>query len=139
MIIFDTNVLSEMMRPVPHAAVVTWIDNLGPDEAWLSSITIFEVQNGLFLMPAGRKRSTLQADFDQHVAITFRNKIATLDVGAAHAAAKINTDRKKRGANFAPIDALIAGIAVARGAAIATRNVKHFADLSIAVINSWTA
>ena len=64
MIILDTNVLSALMRPVPEAPVVAWLDHQPPESMWITSITLFEIRLGLALLPRGRRRQALESAFD---------------------------------------------------------------------------
>lgn len=139
MIILDTNVLSALMRTPPEAAVVTWLDRQPADSVWLSSITVFEARFGLALLPRGRRRSGLERAFEAVLAEDLANRVLDVDAMAAAAAARLGAERQKAGRPVDLRDTLIAGIALSRGAAIATRNTKHFEGLDVPVINPWDA
>ena len=137
MIILDTNVLSALMRQTPDSAVVDWLDRQPADSVWLSSITVFEVRFGLALLPKGRRRSALQRAFESVLTDDLANRVLDFDTVAAATAAQLAADRHRAGRAVDLRDTLIAGIALARRATIATRNTKHFDGLDIPVINPW--
>ena len=137
MIILDTNVLSALMRKPPEAVVINWLDRQPADSVWLSSVTVFEVRFGLGLLPKGRRRSALERAFDTVVTDDLANRVLDFDSVAAGAAAQLAADRQKAGRTVDLRDTLIAGIALARRATIATRHMKHFHGLDVPVVNPW--
>lgn len=139
MIVLDTNVVSEMMEVEPAPQVEAWLDQTAENALWLNAILIFEIKGGLDKMDAGRRKRRLLAAFDALLQVDFRERVLPFDREAAMEVARIGAERDKRGRPIDLKDTLIAGIAVSRGAAIATRNVRHFDDLSVEVINPWDA
>ena len=137
MIILDTNVLSALMQRQPDSAVVEWLDRQTADTVWITSVTLFEARYGLRLLANGQRKALLTQQLDQLVQIDLANRIAVFDLRAAEHAAHLAADRKARGRPVDMRDTLIAGIAIARNAALATRNVKHFDDLTTPVVNPW--
>lgn len=137
MTILDTNVLSALMRTTPEAAVVDWLDRQPADSVWLSSITVFETRLGLALLPKGRRRSGLERAFEAVLTDDLANRVLDFDSAAAATAAQLAAERRKAGRTVDLRDTLIAGIALARRATIATRNTKHFEGLDVPVINPW--
>lgn len=137
MTILDTNVLSALMRTNPEPAVVEWVDRQPADSVWLSSITVFETRFGLALLPKGRRRSGLERAFESVLTEDLANRVLDFDSAAAASAAQLAADRQKAGRAADLRDTLIAGIALARRATIATRNTKHFEGLDVPVINPW--
>ncbi|MDP2052609.1 MAG: type II toxin-antitoxin system VapC family toxin [Acidobacteriota bacterium] len=137
MIILDTNVLSALMRTRPDAAVVEWLDRQPADSIWLSSITVFETRFGLALLPKGRRRSGVESAFDRVLTEDLANRVVDFDSMAAASAAQLAADRQKAGRAVDLRDTLIAGIALARRATIATRNTRHFEGLDVPVVNPW--
>lgn len=137
MIILDTNVLSALMRRVPERAVVDWLDRQPAESIWITSITLFEGRLGLALLPKGRRRQALEAAFEQLLAEDLEGRVLDFDRAAAEAAATLAAARQRAGRSVDIRDTQIAGIAIARRAKFATRNIKHFADLSVEVINPW--
>lgn len=139
MIILDTNVLSALVRPQPETAVLTWLDRQPADSIWITSITLFEVRLGLALLARGRKRRALEAAWGQVLAEDVENRVLDFDSSAATEAASLAALRYKAGRPMDVRDTQIAGIALARRASLATRNVRHFSDLKVPVINPWAA
>lgn len=139
MIILDTNVLSALMRTRPETAVVDWLDRQPADSVWLTSITIFEARFGLALLPKGRKRMGLERAFDRVLKEDLSNRVLDFDSVAAAAAAQLAADRQRAGRVADLRDTLIAGIAQARRATIATRNARHFEGLDVPVVDPWNA
>jgi toxin FitB len=137
MTILDTNVLSAIMRTKPEAAVVEWLDRQPSDSVWLSSITVFETRFGLALLPKGRRRRGLERAFESVLTEDLANRVLDFDSVAAATAAQLAADRQRAGRVVDLRDTLIAGIALARRATIATRNTTHFEGLDVPVINPW--
>jgi predicted nucleic acid-binding protein len=136
-IVLDTNVLSALMQQQPDAQVVAWLDNQDAESIWISSVTLFEARYGLALLPPGRRKNSLQERFDQLVQDDLENRVLGFDAEAANACARLAADRKARGRPVDMRDTFIAGIAMAKRATLATRNTRHFDDLSVPVINPW--
>ena len=124
------------MRAGPDPAVVAWLDRQPTESVWITSITLFETRFGLALLPSGRRRQALESAFDQMLNEDLENRVLDFDSAAANAAALLAAARQKMG-QVDMRDTQIAGIAVARHATLATRNVRHFADLKISIINPW--
>lgn len=139
MIILDTNVLSALMRTSPDAVVVNWLDTQQPESVWITSITVFEARLGLALLPVGRRRRSLEEAFVRLLAEDLEHRVLDFDAAAATAAATLAARRHKGGRPADMRDTQIAGIAVARHASLATRNVRHFADLPVPVVDPWGA
>ena len=137
MIILDTNVLSALMRKVPDAPVVAWLDRKPAESIWISSITLFEVRFGLALLPDGKRRVALASAFARLLEEDLENRVLDFDTGAAIAAAELAAQRQRAGRPVDIRDTQIAGIALARHATLATRNTQHFEDLTVNVIDPW--
>lgn len=138
MTILDTNVLSALMRDVPDKKVEEWLDQQPETSVWTTSVTVFEVQVGLLVMPAGRKKSALSEAFEL-ILDEFDHRIAVFDETAAREAANLTAARQNVGRVGELRDTMIAGIVLARHASLATRNVAHFNDIPATVINPWNA
>lgn len=137
MIILDTNVLSALMRAAPELQVVRWLDEQPGESIWITSITLFETRLGLALLPKGQRQRLLESAFDRLLEEDLENRVLDFDSAAAAEAANLAASRQKAGRSVDMRDTQIAGIALARRATLATRNVKHFQDLSVAVIDPW--
>jgi len=139
MIILDTNVLSALMRQVPDKRVVDWLDNQPRSSIWTTSVTILEIRFGLQILPAGKRRSLLMSAFETLLTKELGGRIASFDAVAAQHASDLMSRRHRRGRPVDLRDTMIAGIVVANGATLATRNTQHFADVAAAVINPWSS
>ena len=139
MILLDTNVLSALMRRVPERVVVEWLDRQPADSIWITSITLFEVRLGLALLPAGQRRKTLQEAFARLLEDDLQNRVLDFDAAAANEAATLAAVRQRAGRPVDLRDTQIAGIALARRATLATRNLRHFADLDVPLVDPWRA
>ena len=139
MIILDTNVLSALMRKMPETQVVAWLDRQPAESVWITSITLFEARLGLALLPSGRKRQALEAAFGRLLEEDLENRVLDFDSAAAIEAAALGARRQKSGRPVDIRDTQIAGIALARRATLATRNVRDFGDLKVPVVDPWEA
>ncbi len=137
MIILDTNVLSALMQTAPEPAVVAWLDAQPTESVWLTSITVFESRFGLALLPAGKRRRTLEDSFERLLVEDLNHRVLPFDAEAAAQAALIGAARQRLGRPVDMRDTQIAGIAVARRATLATRNLRHFDDLPTPVVSPW--
>jgi toxin FitB len=137
MIVIDTNVLSALMRETPDQPVVEWLDRQAAESIWITSISVFEARLGLALLPKGKRRQTLESAFDNLMVEDLEGRVLDFDQPAAEAAAQLAAGRQRKGQTIDMRDTQIAGIVTARRAELATRNVKHFSDLDIKVINPW--
>jgi len=136
-IVIDTNVLSALMRQTPDLPVVEWLDRQPAESVWITSITLFEARFGLALLPKGRRRQTLEASFGKLMVEDLEGRVLDFDSPAAEAAAILAAERQRDGHPIDMRDIQIAGIVLTRRAKIATRNVRHFSDLNVEVINPW--
>ena len=139
MIVIDTNVLSALMRELPERPVVDWLDRQAAESIWITSITLFEARLGLALLPKGRRRKALESAFDKLLVEDLEGRVLDFDQPAAEAAAQLAAGRQRAGHTIDMRDTQIAGIVIARRAELATRNVRHFSDLNVDVINPWDA
>jgi predicted nucleic acid-binding protein len=139
LLILDTNVISELMRTVPDRSVVAWLDNQIRSSVWITSITVMELYQGIQALPSSRRRTALDVELGLVISENIANRIASFDDAAAKATASITTERRRRGRPGELRDTMIAGIAITTGAEFATRNTRHFDDLSIRLVDPWTA
>ena len=137
MIILDTNVLSALMRQEPDPPVLQWLDLQAPESIWITSITLFESRLGMALVPDGRRRRALEAAFARLLEEDLENRVLPFDSDAALQASTLAAERQRAGRIVDIRDTQIAGIAQARRATLATRNVRHFEGLTVAVLNPW--
>ena len=137
MIILDTNVLSALMRPDPEVPVLKWLDQQPDSSIWTTSITIMEIRYGLQSMLAGRRREQMTQELEAVLKEEIEGRYAPFDIAAAEQTAELMTLRRRKGRPVELRDTMIAGIALATRATLATRNTSHFEDLSVPVINPW--
>lgn len=138
MILLDTNVLSELMRPIPEPVVVRWLDAFPEWEIWVSAVTAGEIRLGISLLPDGKRKFRLLELADQMIQEDFIDRCLPLDCFAAAEYARIVTRRTQQGRPISVEDAQIAAIAKTAGLVLATRNVKDFADIEgLQVVNPW--
>jgi toxin FitB len=137
MIILDTNVISELMRPAPSDAVRTWVAAVPATTLFTTTITQAELLYGLALLARGRRRDELTNAAKQMFAEDFAGRLLAFDIAAADAFASIAAGRRGQGRPIATFDAMIGAIAASQGAELATRNVGDFLDCGIQVINPW--
>ncbi|MGQ9369238.1 type II toxin-antitoxin system VapC family toxin [Azospirillum sp. ST 5-10] len=137
MIVLDTNVLSELMRPAPSEAVFHWVAGRPAASLFTTTITQAEILFGLALLPEGRRRSDLLAAAEQMFAEDFAGRVLPFDAAAATAFAPIAAGRRQKGRPTGAFDAQIAAIATSRSAALATRNVADFQDCGLPIVNPW--
>ncbi|WP_299911444.1 type II toxin-antitoxin system VapC family toxin [uncultured Paracoccus sp.] len=139
MIILDTNVVSELLRPAPEKRVVDWLGDLDGSGVYLTAITEAELRLGVAILPAGKRRDGLADMIDQIIREDFADRILSFDSPAAIAFAAIAASRRASGRPIAHADCQIAAIAQAAGAKVATRNTPDFADCGIKLVNPWKA
>jgi predicted nucleic acid-binding protein len=136
-ILLDTNVLSALMQREPDPIVVAWLDEQPSESIWTTSITVFEVRMGLELLENGRRRSYLEQEFDRLLAEDLDGRVQLFDRVAADAAGTIAASRQRAGSTVEIRDVQIAGVASARKATLATRNMRHFEGLGIRLVDPW--
>jgi hypothetical protein len=137
-IILDTNVVSELMKPVPSPEVVQWVVNRrSARELCVTTITVAEVLFGIEILPRGKRRDSLAADAEATFAEDFAGRLLPFDEAAARAFPEIAASRRQRGKPITLFDAQIAAIARANGALLATRNSADFEDCGIRLMNPW--
>ena len=138
MIILDTNIVSALMRAsADDDLVAEWLDAQPVQSIWTTTITVFEVQLGIELLPRSKRRNLLELAFSRLIANELANRVLSFDAAAAVAAANLAANRQRAGRVVDIRDTQIAGIAISRRATIATRNVKRFDDLSVSVVNPF--
>ena len=137
MIVLDTNVVSELMRPDPDVSVVNWVTGQAAPNLYLSTISEAELRYGVEILPAGERRNRLLDEVDGMLQEDFAGRILPFDSAAAQAYALIATARRAAGRPINHADCQIAAIARCRGASVSTRNVDDFEGSGIEVINPW--
>lgn len=137
MIILDTNVVSEVFRPMPEASVGRWLASHPQERYFLSSISKAELLFGLACMPVGQRKRDLAEVMQRFFQEKVPNPILAFDGDDAEHYADLSAGRKRLGRPIGELDAQIAAIARCRGYLIATRNTRDFEDCGIELINPW--
>ena len=136
MIVLDTNVLSALMRQTPDTRVIAWLDKQSRTSVWTTSVTMLEIRFGLQIMATGQRKSRLLEAFEALLE-KMGHRVAPFDDEAAAQAADLMASRQRKGRPVELRDTMIAGIVSARHATMATRNLVHFEDLAVPVVNPW--
>jgi predicted nucleic acid-binding protein len=137
MIILDTNVLSELMKPAPASRVVDWIATQPAASLYTTSVTQAEILHGIMVLPAGRRRRSLELAATSMFAEEFGGRILGFNSDAALPYARIASNRRRVGRPISHFDAQIAAIALSTGGSLATRNVGDFDDCGVTVVDPW--
>jgi predicted nucleic acid-binding protein len=137
MIVLDTNVISEVMRPEPSPPVVEWISKQPTGELFTTAITEAEIFYGIKLLTRGKRRDLLLAAAEAMFGEDFADRIFGFESGAARLFAGIAAHRRSLGKPIHHADAQIAAIARLHSARLATRNVTDFSDCGVEVVNPW--
>lgn len=138
MILLDTNVVSEAIKPAPHPSVLAWLDARAAETLFLSSITVSELLFGAGALPDGRRKEMLVARVERLLE-AFDGRILPFETEAARCFAEIAVQARKTGQGFPTPDGYIAAIAAARGFAVASRDASAFRAAGLTVINPWSA
>ncbi|MDE2123491.1 MAG: type II toxin-antitoxin system VapC family toxin [Betaproteobacteria bacterium] len=140
MILLDTNVLSECMRPVPSAPVVAWLDAQAAGQVWVCAISRAEIELGVALLADERRKLALGMAAEAMFAEDFSGRCLSFDEQAASQYAAIVSARTRLGRPVSMEDAQIAAIALAHGMTLATRNERDFEAIDgLSVVNPWRA
>jgi hypothetical protein len=139
MIVLDTNVVSEMIRPAPSEQVLRWISSQPALLLYTTSITQAEMLYGCEIFTTGKKKKALEAALSGMFEEDFRNRVLAFDLSCAKHFAEIAAGRKSPGRPISQFDAQIAAIARSRKATLATRNLEDFTDCGIKLVNPWNS
>jgi len=138
MILLDTNVVSEAMKPEPAPAVRAWLDDQAAETLYLSSVTVAELMFGIGALPKGRRKDNLNATLDGVLEL-FGDRILPFDTEAARSYAELAVRARAAGKGFPTPEGYIAAIAKSQGFAVASRDASAFNAAGIEVINPWAA
>jgi hypothetical protein len=139
MILLDTNVVSEIMRPSPDPWVGAWMSAQPVPDLFTTAINEAEIFKGIEIMAHGKKRRELVELAEAFFHVDMASRILPFDSAAAHWFAEIFALRKRAGRMVQPLDLQIAAIARQHGAVIATRNIDDFSGAGVELINPWQA
>jgi predicted nucleic acid-binding protein len=136
MIVLDTNVISEISKPLPNARVMSWLNRQQGQRLFLTAITVAEMQEGIELLPAGKRKEALRKSVDETIA-GFMNPVLSFDTKAAYKFAALVVRAKANLYTLPVSDGYIAAIAAVHDFAVATRDVDPYVAAGVPVINPW--
>jgi predicted nucleic acid-binding protein len=136
MIVLDTNVVSEAMKPEPHPAVRAWLNDQAAETLYLSSVTLAELLFGIAALPAGKRKDMLAQTLDGLMGL-FRDRVLPFDTDAARHYATLAVTAMTGGRGFPTPDGYIAAISAARGFIVATRDTAPYEAVGVSVIDPW--
>ena len=139
MIILDTNVVSEPLRPLPDQNVLAWLDRQAPETLYLTTITVAELWAGVAQLPAGKRRTQLQQAMTGNLLPLFEGRLLEFGADAAATFGALYAKAKAAGNSMDFADCAIAAIASTHRFMVATRNLKDFAGTGVRVTNPWEA
>lgn len=137
MIVLDTNVISELARTSPDGNVLSWLDALPAADVSTTAVTVAELRYGVARLPDGRRKTRLRDAIDTLISEDLGGRVESFDIAAAAEYATVVADRERLGYPVSVADAQIAAVCRARGATLATRNIKDFADTGIELVDPW--
>jgi toxin FitB len=137
MLLLDTNLVSEIMRPHPSPNVLQWVAAQPLSEMAIATVTVMEIRFGIALLPRSRRRTDLDTRFRQFLTQAFGGRVLAFDQPAADACAEIRAHRRQIGKPITIEDGMIAAIARVHAAPVATRDVDGFEGCGLILINPW--
>jgi toxin FitB len=137
MILIDTNVISEPLRPEPDSRVIAWIDAQAIETLYLSAITVAELRFGIATLPAGKRRDRLHIRLEEEVLPLFVGRILSFDLEASQTYSDLMARAREAGKAIGKADGYIAAVAASDSFAVATRDTAPFEAAGLSVINPW--
>jgi toxin FitB len=137
MIILDTNIVSELMRPAPEGMVMQWFRGQAAEDLHVTSVTVAEILYGIELISSSRRRDVVRAGAEKMFVDVFTDRVLTFEDRAAMAFSQIASSRRRQGKSMSGTDAQIAAIARVHGATLATRNTYVFEGCGVKLVNPW--
>ena len=137
MIVLDTNVVSEAMKPEPHSTVLTWLNDQAAETLYLSTVSLAELLFGIAALPAGKRKDMLAQTLDGLMGL-FRDRVLPFDADAARRYADLAAKARIGGQGFPTPDGYIAAIAASRGFIVASRDTAPYEAAGVTVINPWS-
>ena len=136
--LLDTNVISELVAKRPAAAVLTWIDAIDPNSAYISVVTIGEISRGIEKLPDSSRKTELHRWLRDDLLLRFDQRVLSIDINVMLNWGGMVAKSERLGRPLPAMDSLVAALAVCNSCAIATRNAAHFGGLGVPVFNPWT-
>ena len=138
MILLDTNVISEPLRPLPDSKIISWLDEQVWETLYLSAITVAELRLGAAVLPDGRKKDLLTERLEREIFPLFEGRILAFDEPVAAVYAQIRAAARKQGKAVAAADGYIAATAKLHKMTVATRDISPFLAVGVKVIDPWS-
>jgi len=139
MILLDTHIVSEPLRPLPEQRFIEWFDAQALETLYLSAFTLAELRSGVALMPVGKKRTALHERLEKQILPLFAQRIVPFDASCTPVYAALIAKTRAAGFSISTADACIAATAAANGFMVASRDVSPFQAAGLTVINPWLA
>lgn len=139
MIVLDTNVLSELMRPQPNPQVMDWANGLDPQAITITAMNEAEIRYGIARLPAGQRRQALEQCWQELMASLFGGQALPFSGEAAHWYGELVSRRERLARPITTADAVIAATTLAHSAQLATRNTADFEAIGLELINPWNS
>lgn len=136
MIVLDTNVVSDAMRPEPDATVIAWLNEQAAQTLYLSSVTLAELLFGIRALPAGKRKHMLDRALTELLEL-FKGRVLPFDTDAARRYADLAVTARNGGRGFPTPDGYIAAVAASRGFIVASRDTSPYEAAGVKVINPW--
>jgi toxin FitB len=137
MIVLDTNVISELMRPQTNESVLGWVDAQELEELFVTALTVGEIHYGISRLPDGKRKSDLRIAADETIDVDFGTRVLAFDKTAGEHYGHVVAQRERSGRPISMADALIASICLSYNASLATRNIADFEGVGLVLINPW--
>lgn len=136
--LLDTNVISEAVRAEPDSRVVSWLDSVQEDLLNLSVLTLGEIRQGIALLAQGKRRLRLERWLETDLRMRFAGRIIPIDDDIAERWGGLTAEARRAGTTLGVMDGLLAATALEHGLTLATRNIKDFSRLGVALSNPWS-
>ena len=137
MIVLDTNVISEPLKPRADQAVIEWLDAQNPETLYLTSTALSELLIGIALLPPGKRRRSMELAMEELLADLFGTRFLDFDRQSAVASAALGSRAAAKGYSISTADCQIASIAAVHGFSVATRDTAPFLATGVSVVNPW--
>jgi predicted nucleic acid-binding protein len=135
--LLDTNVISELTRPVPARTVTAWLESVDESRLFLSVLTLGEIRKGVRILGSGQRRARLEAWLQLDLPARFSGRLLPIDAVIADQWGALAGDAQRRGTPISVIDGLLIATSLKHGLTMVTRNVKDFAGHVVDTLNPW--
>jgi len=135
--LLDTCVVSEFVKPRPEVNVVKWLGSIEVDRAFLSVVTLGEVQFGISQRPASNRRTELEVWLNADLLSQFGDRMLALDGDTMLTWGRLTAEQRQRGEPMGVMDSLIAATAIQHQMVLVTRNVTDFRFTGLSLFNPW--